>query len=554
MKIIAESAFNHNGSLSYTLELAQEAKNARANYFTVQIMDVAAFCVQDYSKYQIYEENTLSFDEWEKVFAYCREIDLELIPCVLDIPSFDFCYEQGFRFLKLHATDISNKTMLEKMATYDDVRFILETQCATNLELKYALGIIGDKVECLMHGFSNYPTEVEDLQLNSLDYFKQEFPQYTTGLADHSLDTANIPLMVLAKGCEYLEKHITLTRNNRKFDYQVSLYPHEFAVMVSNVRHYEQAMGKFMKHPTKTELPYRTVMYKKVLGNGEFKRADTGNDYLTHQFNSFAKDHVGIALIARLKSQRLPLKVLKPFHDTILVDFLYKRLSGSKRVAKTFLSTSTLAEDEPLVKVGHDNGHLVYTGHAVSVIDRMLELSLQEGFGGIFRVTGDNPFTDVDLIDEMVDLFVKQDLDYVRVNNVPFGVSAELFSTKYLWNLYLNMDNPMNSEYLTLFVLNDETAKKGCIDIISSVSDLKYINLSVDYQADYDRATALASKLEDKDLYTVNLEDLIAQIDEFEREDKNKMIKLPEGEDVKFSKFLARLENQNYAIRKQISV
>jgi spore coat polysaccharide biosynthesis protein SpsF len=444
--------------------------------------------------------------------------------------------------------------MLEKMATYDDVRFILETQCATNLELKYALGIIGDKVECLMHGFSNYPTEVEDLQLNSLDYFKQEFPQYTTGLADHSLDTANIPLMVLAKGCEYLEKHITLTRNNRKFDYQVSLYPHEFAVMVSNVHHYEQAMGKFMKHPTKTELPYRTVMYKKVLGNGEFKRADTGNDYLTHQFNSFAKDHVGIALIARLKSQRLPLKVLKPFHDTILVDFLYKRLSGSKRVAKTFLSTSTLAEDEPLVKVGHDNGHLVYTGHAVSVIDRMLELSLQEGFGGIFRVTGDNPFTDVDLIDEMVDLFVKQDLDYVRVNNVPFGVSAELFSTKYLWNLYLNMDNPMNSEYLTLFVLNDETAKKGCIDIISSVSDLKYINLSVDYQADYDRATALASKLEDKDLYTVNLEDLIAQIDEFEREDKNKMIKLPEGEDVKFSKFLARLENQNYAIRKQISV
>ena len=217
MKTIAESAFNHNGSLPYTLDLAKAAKQAGADYFTVQIMDVAAFCVEDYSKYEIYENNTLSFDEWREVFFRCRELEIDVIPCVLDIPSFDFCYEEGFRFLKLHATDITNKTMLEKMATYSDVTFILETQCATNLEIKYALGIIGDQVTCLMHGFSNYPTEVEDLNLNSLDYLKEEFPQYTTGLADHSLDTTNIPLMVLAKGCEYLEKHITLTRNNRKF-------------------------------------------------------------------------------------------------------------------------------------------------------------------------------------------------------------------------------------------------------------------------------------------------------------------------------------------------
>ena len=554
MKIIAESAFNHNGSLDYMIELAKEAKNTKTDYFTVQIMDVAAFCVQDYSKYQIYEENTLSYDEWKSLFDYCKKIDLEIIPCVLDIPSFDFCYAEGFRFLKLHATDITNRVMLEKMASYDDVSFILETQCATNLELKYALSLIGNQVKCLMHGFSNYPTEVEDLQLNSLDYLKNEYPQYTTGLADHSLDTANVPLMVLAKGCEYLEKHITLTRNNRKFDYQVSLYPHEFAVMVSNIRHYEQALGKYMKHPTKTELPYRTVMYKKVLEDGTFKRADAGLDYLTHKFNSFDKKDVGVALIARLKSKRLPFKVLKPFGHTILIDFLYKRLAGSKRVKKTFLSTSSLPEDAPLAEIGKENNHNVYQGHAVSVIDRMLELSLQEEFGGIFRVTGDNPFTDIQLIDEMIDMFVEKDLDYVRVNNVPFGVSAELFSTKYLWNLYLNMDNPMNSEYLTLFILNDENARKGCIDIESDVKDLKYINLSVDYQADYDRALALTSKLGATNLIGTTLKDMVVEIDSFDREDKNKLIKLPEGEDITFSKFLQRLESQNYVTRKTVKV
>tara|TARA_R110002072_G_scaffold7503_2_gene40396 strand:- start:132983 stop:134647 length:1665 start_codon:yes stop_codon:yes gene_type:complete len=554
LKTIAESAFNHNGSLPYTLDLAKAAKQAGADYFTVQIMDVAAFCVEDYSKYEIYENNTLSFDEWREVFFRCRELEIDVIPCVLDIPSFDFCYEEGFRFLKLHATDITNKTMLEKMATYSDVTFILETQCATNLEIKYALGIIGDQVTCLMHGFSNYPTEVEDLNLNSLDYLKEEFPQYTTGLADHSLDTTNIPLMVLAKGCEYLEKHITLTRNNRKFDYQVSLYPHEFAVMVQQLKHYQQALGDYKKHPTKTELPYRNVMYKKMLGGVDFKRADAGVDFITHLFNSFQRADVGIALIARLKSKRLPLKVLKPFGGTTIIDFLYSRLKTAEKVKDVFLATSTLAEDTPLAEVGHQNGHKVYRGHAISVLDRMLELSLQEQWGAVFRVTGDNPFTDPELIDEMIDLMLANDLDYVRANNVPFGVSAELFSTKYLWNLYLNMENPMHSEYLTLFILNDEKARKGCVDIVSDVEDLKYINLSVDYQEDYDRALQLSEALESSKLKECNLSDMVAVIDNFKREDKTKLIKLPEGEDVPFSEFLARLENQKYVIRKKMNL
>ena len=358
----------------------------------------------------------------------------------------------------------------------------------------------------------------------------------------------------MAKGCEYLEKHITLTRNNRNFDYQVSLYPHEFAVLVNQVKHYQLALGDYKKHPSKSELPYRTVMYKKLLKDGSFKRADEGLDYMTHQFNSFKKEDVGIALIARLKSKRLPLKVLKPIHDTILIDFLYKRLNASKRVKDTFLSTSTLAEDTKLANKAEDLNHKVYRGHAVSVIDRMLELSLQEQWGGVFRVTGDNPFTDVHLIDTMVEMFVEHDLDYVRVNNVPFGVSAELFSTKYLWDLYLTMDNPMHSEYLTLFILQDENAKKGCIDIESEVNDLKYINLSVDYQADYDRALSLAAKFPNKDLYALSFKDLVSEIDTLDREDKNKMIKLPEGEAIKFSEFLGQLSSMNYVIRKKISV
>ena len=550
MKIIAESAFNHNGDVKYLIELAKEAKKANADYFTVQIMNVTDFCVKDYSKHSIYDENTLNFEEWEEVFNFCDSINLEVIPCVLDLFSLIFCYKRGVRFFKLHATDITNIPMLEYLESKDDVSLILETQCATTLEINFALDRIGSKTECLIHGFSNYPTEIEDINLNTLDYFKKYFPQFKIGFADHSLDTSSIPLMALAKGCKYLEKHITLSRNNRNFDYQVSLYPYEFAKMVSSIKHYAKALGVEMKHPVASELPYRNIMYKKYLENGDFKRADNGDDYMTHLIGSYEKKDVGIALIARLKSKRLHLKVLKPLNDTFMLDFLYKKLQLSKKVKSVFLATSSLLEDKPLVDLAKKKDYKIHLGHPISVIDRMLELSLKEKFGSIFRVTGDNPLTDVKLIDQMVDLMLENDLDYVRVNGVPFGVSGELFSTKYLWKLYLNMKNPMNSEYLTLFVLNDNEARKGCIDYISDIKDLKFINLSVDYQEDLDRVKKLFAKINNKDPYSLTTSDLICHLDSLEREDGNKTIKLPEDEEINFSEFLEKLENQKYIIRK----
>jgi sialic acid synthase SpsE/spore coat polysaccharide biosynthesis protein SpsF (cytidylyltransferase family) len=554
MKVIAESAFNHNGSLSYLKELALSAKNQKTDYFTIQVMHVPSFCVSNYSKYKIYEENSLKFEEWIEFFNYSHKINLSIIPCVLDIPSLELCYDNGFRFFKIHATDITNISLINRISELDGIKLILETQCATNIEIDFALGKLQNCVVCLMHGFSNYPTEIEDLNLNTLDYFKTYYPEYKIGFADHSLDIDKIPLMALSKGCSYFEKHITLTRNNRNFDYQVSLYPHEFGAMISILKQYKKALGVTMKHPVSSEKKYRSIMYKKIIGN-DFKRSDSGTDYMTHIIESFDIKKVGVALIARLKSKRLPQKVLKPFHDTILIDFLYKRLvNNSKYLNSVYLATSFLPDDKYLAEIGKNNNFKVYLGHPISVIDRMLGLALQEQLGAIFRVTGDNPFTDVELIDEMIQLMWENKLDYVRSNNAPFGVSAELFSVKYLWDLYLNMENPMQSEYLTQFVLEDESAKKGCIDIESELKNIEYINLSIDFQEDLDRAYSLINQFNGQDIYKLSLKDIVKKIDTLERESKAKVIKLADGEEVSFSVFLEKLKNQSYIIRKKLKL
>jgi|GEM_PF-702932 len=550
MKIIAESAFNHNGNVDYLFKLAESSQQAGADYFTVQVMNARDFSVPDYSKYQLYIENEISFKNWEKLFNYCKQMGINVLPCILDEASFEFCYSYGFRFFKIHATDIVNEPFLKLLAARNDCRYMLETQVATNFDIQFAFSFLKDKIECLINGYSNYPTEIEDLNLNVFDSLKRDYG-VKVGYADHSVDCTEIPLMILAKGYEYLEKHITLTRNNRNFDWQVSLYPNQFKRMVATIRHYEMALGSGVKHPVKNELPYRNVIYKKVVGDNVLRRADKGFDFLTEKFNSFNNKNVVIALIARLKSQRLPLKVLKPFLNDILIVDLYNRLKASKYASSVFLATSWLPEDSRLVDEMEKRNIPVFKGHPVSVIDRLLSLAWQQRAGAIFRVTGDNPFTDVRLIDEMILLLQKNDLDYVRANNVPFGTSAELFSTKYLWDLYLRMDNPMNSEYLSWFIINDKNIKMGCIDVESSVPDLDSINFSVDYPEDLENCYLMLKKIGKEQIAQIDLSDIIRYNEGFPRIDLSKEMKLPEGKKIKTRSFLNLFRDANYFVRKK---
>jgi N,N'-diacetyllegionaminate synthase len=543
MKIIAESAFNHNGNPEYLKKLAICSLESNADYFTVQVYDTDAFCVKDYSKYKICEDVCLSERQWTDFFDFARRNKIELIPCTLDKPSFFMCYNYGFRFFKIHATDILNVDVLTAMSEKTDCKFLLETQCSTYQDIKFAVDMLGLRIEAIMHGYSNYPTELEDLRLNAIDYLRDNFPEYKYGIADHSLDTAEIPLMALAKGYDYLEKHITLTRNKRNYDWQVSLYPNEFRIMTEKIKLYSKSLGPKIKHPVKNELQYRNIIFKKFLGENTFKRSDTGKDYLTRSFEEFPKTDVGIALIARLKSQRLPLKVLKPFGDKTLIEFLYSNLEKSMKIKKVVLSTSGLLEDKPLANL-FENKNL-FLGHPISVLDRMLSLALREKWGGIFRVTGDNPFTSPELIDTMIDIFVEHDLDYVRANNVPLGISAELFSTDYLWNLYLNMENPNHSEYLSWFVLNDMNAQKGAVNIVSTNTKMKHVNLSVDYHEDYSRCLELLERIVDSGS-EVCLDTVLSNLNCTDMVDDKKNIKLPDGKSILFGDYMELIENLEY--------
>ena len=164
------------------------------------------------------------------------------------------------------------------------------------------------------------------------------------------------------------------------------------------------------------------------------------------------------------------------------------------------------------------------------------------------------PFADPDLMDEMNKLRIKYDLDYVRAQNMPLGMSAELFKIDYLMKLYLENQNPDESEYLGWFVILDKDAKKGCLTVDYKGIDLDHYALTVDYQEDLDMCKKLLNKIGKKKIVNINLVDIFQNIEELSKVDLDKEIKLPEGKKMKYFEYLSLQKNQGFIVNERFKV
>lgn len=98
-----------------------------------------------------------------------------------------------------------------------------------------------------MHGIQSFPTKIEDCALNKIENFGKKFSSII-GFADHTdaedlVGRVSIPLMALAKGAKYIEKHITINRSAKGYDYFSALNGFEFRDFVSQIQIYSQALG-----------------------------------------------------------------------------------------------------------------------------------------------------------------------------------------------------------------------------------------------------------------------------------------------------------------------
>ena len=147
--------------------------------------------------------------------------------------------------LKVASRDVTNLPLLEAMAE-TKIPIILSTGMTGKKELDDALEIITKYHSniSILHCLSQYPSEYQNINLLTVKYLKEEYPQYTIGYSDHSIGIL-MPAVAVGMGAEIIEKHITLNRNMKGTDHRGSLEPEGIWRMVRDIRNTEYAIGNY---------------------------------------------------------------------------------------------------------------------------------------------------------------------------------------------------------------------------------------------------------------------------------------------------------------------
>src|SRR3989338_1091303 len=129
---------------------------------------------------------------------------------------------------------------------------------------------------------------------------------------------------------------------------------------------------------------------------------------------------VVVIVQARMNSMRLPGKVLMPILGIPVIQIIHQRLSQAKLVTDLIIATTTEMTDQPLVKFCHQLGYRVYQGDTNDLVDRyyrVIEFLKLADDEIVVRVTGDCPFIDPIVLDQMLDFYqnpVNSSIDYLH--------------------------------------------------------------------------------------------------------------------------------------------
>ena len=193
---------------------------------------------------------------------------------------------------------------------------------------------------------------------------------------------------------------------------------------------------------------------------------------------------VGLVAV-RMKSTRLKQKALLDLNGLPLILQLLRRVKCARRVDDIVLCTSTHPDDAILLKITEENGFKRFAGSESDIIHRFVKAGEIEQADVIVRVTGDNPFTDPEILDTLIKSHLETDADYTRMDRLPIGITPEVINMSAMKTLLERAEDRSHSEYLTLFFLDHpEVFKINVLDAPETLARPDY-RLTVDYPEDY---------------------------------------------------------------------
>ena len=192
-----------------------------------------------------------------------------------------------------------------------------------------------------------------------------------------------------------------------------------------------------------------------------------------------------VFIAVRLKSTRLAKKALLKIGGRSLISILLDNLSNNIPKKNIVLCTSNLRSDDELELISKKHSIQCFRGHPEDVISRFLEAEKLFPTKNIVRVTGDNPLTNPDLIQDLLSYHLEKRNEYTWTNSYPIGTRSEIIETRALKKIHKELVAPENSEYMTYMLNRPDKLKVGCYEVANKESTFPQVSVTVDTDIDF---------------------------------------------------------------------
>ncbi len=276
--IIAEVGHNHQGDIEKCKELFLAAKECGCHAVKLQKRSNRTLFTRDMYESAYDNENSygdtygshrealeFGWDEYQELKRYCAEIQIIFFATAFDFESADFLMKLDVPAFKIASGDLTNLPLIKYVAGFGRP-VVMSTGGGTmeDVQRAYDAAMPINPQITILQCTAGYPPDFDQLNLRTIETFREAFPNIVIGLSAHDSGIAMAPAAYVL-GARILEKHFTLNRAWKGTDHAFSLERPGMRRLVRDLQRTRIALGDGQKRQYPTEKKPLFKMAKKLV-------------------------------------------------------------------------------------------------------------------------------------------------------------------------------------------------------------------------------------------------------------------------------------------------
>ena len=266
-KIIAELCQNHNGDVNILKDMIWRAADSGASHVKIQTIFSEDLTLRErfeegvtsngvvksikrpyLPEFERLSKLDLGFDTHALFIDECSSAGVIPLTTVFNRSRLESIIELGFKEIKIASYDCASFPLINDLKNKFNHIYV-STGATHDSEIETTADILSDQNFSFLHCVTIYPTPVDKLNLNRIDYLRQ-FTN-SVGFSDHTRPSQHgidPDIVALWKGADVIERHFTILDSSQTKDGPVSINPEQLKNIVDYSKYNHDELSKLVEN------------------------------------------------------------------------------------------------------------------------------------------------------------------------------------------------------------------------------------------------------------------------------------------------------------------